>query len=63
MFVLHNLAVQSDVLDVGLAVRMPLSYFVMYGAGLNWRERLFIAFAWSPKVHMYTVVLCCPAQV
>lgn len=38
----------------GLAVRMPLSFLVMYGAGLNWRERLFIAFAWSPKVRF-----CC----
>lgn len=34
-----------------------MSYLVMYGAGLNWKERLFIAFAWSPKVHFTAAIL------
>ena len=34
----------------GLAVRMPCSFLVVYGGGFTWKERLFFAFAWTPKV-------------
>ena len=37
-------------LVTGLAVRMPLSYLVVYGGGFTWKERLFFAIAWTPKV-------------
>ena len=37
-------------LPAGLAVRMPASFLVMYGAGYTWKEKLFFAFAWTPKV-------------
>lgn len=40
----------------GLAVRMPCSFFVVYGGGFTWKERLFFAFAWTPKV---STCLCC----
>ena len=38
------------VMYAGLAVRMPASFLVMYGGGFTWKERLFFAFAWTPKV-------------
>lgn len=37
----------------GLAVRMPVSFLVVYGGGFTWKERLFFAFAWSPKVRCW----------
>ena len=35
---------------IGLAVRMPSTFLVMWGGGFTWKERLFFAFAWTPKV-------------
>ncbi|EFJ43143.1 hypothetical protein VOLCADRAFT_96660 [Volvox carteri f. nagariensis] len=34
---------------VGMAVRIPTTYFAMTGAGLTVRERMFVAIAWTPK--------------
>ena len=28
---------------------MPITFFCMAGAGMTWRERLFVTAAWSPK--------------
>ena len=39
---------------VGLAVRMPSTFLVMWGGGFTWKERLFFAFAWTPKVFPFT---------
>jgi hypothetical protein len=30
-------------------VRIPMSFLVVAGAGLTWRERVLIAAAWTPK--------------
>jgi hypothetical protein len=38
------------VMGAGLAVRMPITFLVMLGSRFNFKEKLFIAFAWSPKV-------------
>ena len=31
-------------------MRMPTSFLVMFGGQFNYKEKLFLAFAWSPKV-------------
>ena len=52
-FALHDSTVikqHSMDMHAGLAVRMPASFLVMYGGGFTWKERLFFAFAWTPKV-------------
>ncbi|EIE25667.1 hypothetical protein COCSUDRAFT_46326 [Coccomyxa subellipsoidea C-169] len=33
----------------GLAVRMPITFLVMFGSKFSWKEKLFFAIAWSPK--------------
>ena len=38
-------------LYAGLGVRMPITYLVMLGSKFTWKEKLFFAIAWSPKVH------------
>ena len=36
-------------LGIGLAVRLVVSFFAVFGTDLNIRERLFIPIAWFPK--------------
>ncbi len=38
------------VVCTGIAVRMPMSYLAVGGAGLTVLERVFVAVAWTPKV-------------
>ena len=39
-------------------MRMPTSFLVMFGGQFNWKEKLFLAFAWSPKVrHLPGILL------
>lgn len=33
-----------------MGVRMPCTFLVMFGSRFNWKEKLFFAIAWSPKV-------------
>ncbi|GIL49751.1 hypothetical protein Vafri_6051 [Volvox africanus] len=34
---------------IGMAVRIPTTYFAMTGAGMSPRERVFVSIAWTPK--------------
>jgi hypothetical protein len=36
-------------LGIGLAIRLVVSFFSVFGTDLNIRERLFIPIAWFPK--------------
>lgn len=40
----------------GLAVRMPITFLAMSGAGLSIKERLFVACAWTPKATVQAAV-------
>ena len=42
-------------------MRMPTSFLVMFGGQFNWKEKLFLAFAWSPKVRCRHGALCVAA--
>ena len=53
----------------GLAVRMPTTFAVMGGSAFTFKEKLFFAFAWSPKVRPTLTALpmvppagCCTRQ-
>ena len=37
-------------LGAGLGIRVPISYAVMHFSGFNWKEKIFFAIAWTPKV-------------
>ncbi len=49
-FVFSYIPKALAIIAVGLAVRMPTTFVCMAKAGLTWKERLFVAFAWTPKV-------------
>lgn len=48
-FVFSYIPKALAIIAVGLAIRMPTTFFCMAGAGLTLKERLFVAFAWTPK--------------
>ncbi|GLC68141.1 hypothetical protein PLESTF_000652900 [Pleodorina starrii] len=37
------------IIAIGMAIRIPITFFAMTGAGLTLRERVFVAIAWTPK--------------
>ncbi len=56
--------------DAGLAVRMPTTYLVMLKSRFTWKEKLFFAIAWSPKVPPHcpinlviTIIISIPARI
>ncbi|KAL5018377.1 hypothetical protein ScPMuIL_004099 [Solemya velum] len=56
-------AVQADVvglgiatLGIGLAVRVVVSFLAVFGSGLNFKEMLFIPFAWLPKATVQAAI-------
>ena len=48
--------------SAGWFTRMPTTFFVMGGAGLNWRERAFITAAWAPKATVQVRAQLIPTQ-
>ena len=42
-------------------MRAPITFFVMMGAGLNWKERAFVTAAWSPKATVQAALANAPA--
>lgn len=37
------------VLCIGLLFRIVAAFFATFRGGFNWKEKVFIAFAWLPK--------------
>ncbi|ESP00110.1 hypothetical protein LOTGIDRAFT_63379, partial [Lottia gigantea] len=46
----------TGVLFIGLTIRVIVSFFVMFGTELNWKERFFVPFAWLPKATVQAAV-------
>ncbi|KAG1663788.1 Sodium/hydrogen exchanger 9B2 [Nymphon striatum] len=54
--VLHSIGYGIAVLSIGLFFRIIASFFVVLGAGLTMKERLFIALAWLPKATVQAAI-------
>eukprot|EP00884_Botryococcus_braunii_P018317 jgi/Botrbrau1/5169/Bobra.0172s0041.1 len=44
----------------GLGVRMPVTFFVMLGSRFTLKEKIFVAFAWSPKATVQAALASSP---
>ena len=38
-------------------MRAPVTFMSVAGAGLNWKERLFVVAAWSPKATVQASII------
>ncbi|KAL3133331.1 hypothetical protein ABBQ38_007206 [Trebouxia sp. C0009 RCD-2024] len=56
----NSIAKACGIIVAGLAVRMPCSFLVVYGGGFTWKERLFFAFAWTPKATVQAALALSP---
>ncbi len=50
------------IIFVGLIFRVIASYFSCLGSGLDWKERLFVAIAWSPKATVQAAIGSVPLE-
>jgi len=51
------------IIGIGLAVRLPAAWLVVYGAGLSTKERMFIALSWIPKATVQAALASAPLDV
>lgn len=48
---------------IGLVIRLLVTFLLVHFGGFNWKEKLFIAVAWTPKATVQVCVCVCRGVV